>query len=1562
MQSSPATAELSDQEATGVDFIVAMARLRRENRVLSLDEESDRDYSAEVEKNLVPQEETAAPCEKVPSHNAVPIVDEESDRVYSTPVEKDPASHEVTAELPCDEVPSQNAVPTMNNEQGSKKKRKRHKRKRDQFVKLLLKHVNYEALVADLVEQEKRAYGYESSSSLSSTADNTATLPLERYIRVLERENKIDDEENDQVSSDNEPAGMDVEMAKAILKPFLSEYSGQLLASGSPAAGSSKSEVSNTVPKNEENEQSDVGYDNIASSNHSEADGYANEATAADEINETEALQQSYEVAKATPCFTNASAAQEMAEPTSILICDKKSDIEIDTDITLSNTSPAGLEKPVKCCDTSGNATVEQVAHIEEDDSSTPAQKKDGSTVVETASSTRGRGRKRQARRAAATDRVLSKRMKTRLNVQALTPTVEVIPMDRFDAPYDEVVSDCSSDGLSIVEVSSNNSSRKRSTRGGTDADVPMESETVAIDGSLSPTVPSATASSSRTTKASTHTSTIASKLPKASNPDTQYVISEVDAPEEHDASTPRLLEVVNVRNNRVLLTATPTPRQTRSSGPMDTPPQKDTPKRGRGRPTKASKEQQVQVQVPNEAPVPEESGTVKCGNCGEDVPSSAWENHLFKHNGIAFRVGIDEAFDLKDIRALSTALTRFMKHYRRAEVACERCGTIKKSCMGMASHFTSCGLAAHELEDSKVTCEHCGRKMKAVSLGVHHQQHCKVLKQQQQQQQQKNQKEANSASDDAAPKETTASGRKKRKSVATAEQKIKKLAKEVTADVVPDAELVLMVSGPDVANAVKRCWLSHLHQSNEFSCREIVCAFFGQRAEFIRTQYGLTNGSTEPKPIYQCAKCPQMAVERTVLYEHLRKAHPAFVKSQQYSEATGGGGSDNDSDVYVVGVSSSDDSFSSALDGEDEGMATMKKGKGKKVTFSSKPRKSGETVGKSAGGKKANATKAATGLQQEGLDERKEDETEVYKEMVFLESVVLKQEKNNFHHKTVKWMLQFRREHYAARVLFADLRPEKQFPYQLLPKEHAVNYMPKVTHSIRYLQCNSNLYDPPYKAESFANRWSQLATFEGEAHGSESIFYCGGPVVSLDWLPLADGFGAEDDDQYLAVACRQTYDEHYNCEELATPQPRKCLIQIWNVGPIQNAALTMKFPTRCPQLAFAIACDYGPIWQIAFCPSGCYNDPDHGDGFERLGLLAVAGSDGDVHLYALSRNMASEQKQSNASTAPRIVTLQPVTLLSLSFTTSATHPGNSPASDFTKRSVVRLAWSRDKGHCVLAAGYSNGVVAVWNLAATSSLLCGTKNGIRTLLPVHKLLHSSSSCIMALDLHYGSGSRYLVVCNADRRMKVYDLRCGQYQPLETCSMVTRSRVTSMRWLLHFPVLVYCYDDALCIDRCAYSVHQPRDIGLRNYSIYTIGSETTDVGVNDWFCTNAIATRGGDLVSHRPIPFVHGMNYKKLAQILTTTIPLKINQTADSEDVSAYNKFSVAYGLVFSDTDKVPTAMDSAALKLKSWRRGKLNHYPAERLNQIRWNPNSGSYTYYAIGYQAGFVRIRLFRM
>lgn len=296
------------------------------------------------------------------------------------------------------------------------------------------------------------------------------------------------------------------------------------------------------------------------------------------------------------------------------------------------------------------------------------------------------------------------------------------------------------------------------------------------------------------------------------------------------------------------------------------------------------------------------------------------------------------------------------------------------------------------------------------------------------------------------------------------------------------------------------------------------------------------------------------------------------------------------------------------------------------------------------------------------------------------------------------------------------------------------------------------------------------------------------------------------------------------------------------------NSVYNKKVGNSKPTLMYSIACDFGPIWALKFCPSGCYNSKNAGDDYDRLGLLAAAGSDGNVHIFSLGRSY--EHLISNSC---RVVKMPPVLKLTLSMA------DESCCSQYESHSVVKLSWSKSKNHSILAAGYSNGTVAVWNLTTTSPLLTGMKDNVRAMLPVHKVF-IPDSCVTAVDLHYTDDARYLLVCNADRKVVVYDLDTG-YLPMEVCSLNARSKVTTACWNTHFPLITMAFDDVYAIDRCALTFHQPREIGLRLHPLYTFTAEATDMSSSDHLSTHVIGTDGGDVLSHKPMAYVHNMGQK-----------------------------------------------------------------------------------------------------
>lgn len=70
-----------------------------------------------------------------------------------------------------------------------------------------------------------------------------------------------------------------------------------------------------------------------------------------------------------------------------------------------------------------------------------------------------------------------------------------------------------------------------------------------------------------------------------------------------------------------------------------------------------------------------------------------------------------------------------------------------------------------------------------------------------------------------------------------------------------------------------------------------------------------------------------------------------------------------------------------------------------------------------------------------------------------------------------------------------------------------------------------------------------------------------------------------------------------------------KGLVQFWNLG-----ALSLgdgDSGNVRPRLEFCLAHDFGYVYDMEWCPSGCYDDA-------RLGLLAVACSDSHVYVYSV--------------------------------------------------------------------------------------------------------------------------------------------------------------------------------------------------------------------------------------------------------------------------------------------------------------------------------------------------------
>lgn len=85
------------------------------------------------------------------------------------------------------------------------------------------------------------------------------------------------------------------------------------------------------------------------------------------------------------------------------------------------------------------------------------------------------------------------------------------------------------------------------------------------------------------------------------------------------------------------------------------------------------------------------------------------------------------------------------------------------------------------------------------------------------------------------------------------------------------------------------------------------------------------------------------------------------------------------------------------------------------------------------------------------------------------------------------------------------------------------------------------------------------------------------------------------------------------------------CIWNIKNVSPLFNDYVTffndlfLQIKAPKPTFIFGLALNYGPIWHMEWCPSGCYDEKlFYNDRIKRMGLLAVAGSVPTVNIYSI--------------------------------------------------------------------------------------------------------------------------------------------------------------------------------------------------------------------------------------------------------------------------------------------------------------------------------------------------------
>ncbi|CAH1164048.1 unnamed protein product [Phaedon cochleariae] len=557
------------------------------------------------------------------------------------------------------------------------------------------------------------------------------------------------------------------------------------------------------------------------------------------------------------------------------------------------------------------------------------------------------------------------------------------------------------------------------------------------------------------------------------------------------------------------------------------------------------------------------------------------------------------------------------------------------------------------------------------------------------------------------------------------------------------------------------------------------------------------------------------------------------------------------------------------------------------------------------------------------------------------------------------EYSFNFYRKHYNDPNLFNDLRYSNN-EWCLLKEDLIEKYLPKTTKSCRVAwkrvkseTCVLN-EEPTFK---------EFELFEYMQDAHNTTIFCGGPISALAWMPTP--FSVHQCEQILAVATLKDFEENYTRFKY---RHEPSLIQFWNFGLLRNRAQVPE-----PKLHFCLAVDFGPVWEIEWCPSGCFDQNFSGDfGLARSGVLAVSGSVPSVHIYAVPV-LPDDQRNLIYKVKP-LLKLQMV--LELEMMKRETYPS-------------KMSWSKAQGHKLLAVGYTDGSVGIFDLATNSQLLkFKDEEGVDVLLP-YRVIKAHKYSITALTMiHLSGGARWLFTGSFDKCANVWDLNDDS-----SCQTNVKRIITGGSWLTHWVAFITAYDESSSLNAFNNGIVNPHRNFLSD-SMAMLRSQSTisSFSFNDWLNACLQSTSEGEICLYLPSQMLYCMDVAKLPSFryclnstylidTTKSIEERIAHHLKKQDIAKYltntkggvkklepldiyeslmyKETTDKYGLLFCDLSR-DNVQDFPRVRDKNFEMMKLsspNMYPLQTVTKISFNPNCFSSLYFATGHQAGFVRL-----
>ncbi|KAG9509039.1 General transcription factor 3C polypeptide 2, partial [Fragariocoptes setiger] len=262
----------------------------------------------------------------------------------------------------------------------------------------------------------------------------------------------------------------------------------------------------------------------------------------------------------------------------------------------------------------------------------------------------------------------------------------------------------------------------------------------------------------------------------------------------------------------------------------------------------------------------------------------------------------------------------------------------------------------------------------------------------------------------------------------------------------------------------------------------------------------------------------------------------------------------------------------------------------------------------------------------------------------------------------------------------------------------------------------------------------------------TDTIFYTGGSIWAAAWCPMPDCV-ISTPEQFIIVAVSCADMDATRTFRTNANEPG--YLQLWSLTPVKR-----KSSPQGAKLKLSIFHRYGCIWGMSWCPGGTSfkesSSQIHNDSqMPRLGLLALACSDGRIRIISIPhvQSLEANFKSSWNFEEPPVFTVQTVAEL--------VAPGIGSSTDYHAIVCKCLSWS-DTNPSLIAAGYSNGLIAVFDIESTSQLLI-TNQDTRQIIRPLKVWFAHNMAVTSLTWMSSTNVNSLASGSVDRSIKVWNL-------------------------------------------------------------------------------------------------------------------------------------------------------------------------------------------------------------